>query len=98
MQAREADYRALAEQARAVASGFPRRGPVPAGRRGELAGQLARLRHRTAELAEIDFFGAPGREVVEGLLSGLEARMRTVEGAEPSRPVLESGSTVAAPG
>ena len=89
--ARERDYRELAGQARAAASGFPRRGAVPASRRAELAGQIARLRQRTAELAELDFFGAPGREVVEGLLSGLEARMRTVEGAEPSKPELEAG-------
>lgn len=87
--ARESDYRELADQARAVASGFPRRGAVPPSRRAELAAQVARLRQRTTELAEIDFFGAPGREVVEGLLSGMEARMRAIEGSEPSRPALE---------
>ncbi len=88
-EARERDHRELAEQARAVASSFPRRGPVPANRRAELAGQVARLRQRATELAAIDFFGAPGREIVEGLLSELEARMKTVEGVEPSRPELD---------
>ncbi len=88
-EAREADYRELAEQARTVASGFPRRVGVPPNRRAELAGQVARLRQRTTELAGIDFFGAPGREVVEGLLSAMEARMRTVEGSEPSKPALD---------
>jgi hypothetical protein len=87
--AREADYRELAEQARAVGAGFPKRGAAPDNRRAELAGQVARLRQRAAELAAIDFFGAPGREVVEGLLSGMEARMRTVEGTEPSKGVLD---------
>ncbi len=87
--AREADYRELAGQARAVAAAFPRRGSVPEGRRAELAGQVARLRQRTTELAAIDFFGGPGREVVEGLLSGMEARMRTVEGAEPAKEPLD---------
>jgi hypothetical protein len=86
--ARETDYRELAEQARAAAAGFPKRGAVPENRRAELAGQVARLRQRATELAAIDFFGAPGREVVEGLLSGMEARMRTVEGTEPSKGVL----------
>lgn len=81
--AREADYREIAGQARAAAAAFPKRGAVPESRRAELAGQLARLRRRATELAAIDFFGAPGREVVEGLLSGMEARMRTVEGTEP---------------
>jgi len=87
--AREGDYRELADQARAVAAAFPKRGSVPENRRAELAGQVARLRQRTTELAAIDFFGAPGREVVEGLLSGMEARMRTVEGSEPAKAPLD---------
>jgi hypothetical protein len=86
---READYRELAEQGRAVATTFPRRGPVPEDRRVELGRQLARLHQRATELAAIDFFGAPGREVVEGLLSGMEARMRTAEGTEPAKASLE---------
>ncbi len=84
--AREADYGELADQARGVAAGLPGRGSVPEKRRAELAGQVARLRQRLTELAAIDFFGAPGREIVEGVLSGMEARMRTVEGPEPSKP------------
>ncbi len=87
--AREADYRELAALARAARTALPRRGTIADGRRLELARQLARLRQRAGELAAIDFFGAPGREVVEGLLSGMEARMRTVEGGEPSRPGLD---------
>jgi hypothetical protein len=87
--AREADYRELAGEARAVAASFPRRGPVPTGRRAELSAQVARLRRRTLEVASIDFFGAPGREVVEGLLSGMEARMQTVEGTEPPERTLD---------
>jgi len=85
---READYRDLAEQARATAAAFPRRGGLPLDRRADLAKQLARLRQRATELAAIDFFGAPGREVVEGLLSGMEARMRPVEGTEPAKAPL----------
>jgi hypothetical protein len=75
-QAREADYRELAGQARAVAGGLPRRGPPPDSRRPEAAGQVARLRARLGEIVAIDFFGAPGREAVEGLVAGLEARMK----------------------
>ena len=85
---REAGYRDLAEQARAVAAAFPKRGAVPQSRRAELAKQLARLRQRATELAAVDFFGAPGREVVEGLLSGMEARMRPVERTEPAKASL----------
>jgi hypothetical protein len=87
--ARETDYRELAEQARGVAAALPKRGPVTENRRAELAGQLGRVRQRATEVAAIDFFGAPGREVVEGLLSGLVVRMRTVEGAESAKASLE---------
>src|SRR6266545_3400681 len=87
--AREADYRELAEQVRAASASFPRRGAITDARRPELAKQLARLRQRATELAAIDFFGAPGREVVEGLLSGMEARMRTVEGTEQAKASLD---------
>ena len=87
--AREADYRELSEQVRAASASFPKRGAITDAPRADLAKQLARLRQRAAELAAIDFFGAPGREVVEGLLSGLEARMRTVEGTEPARGSLD---------
>ena len=87
--AREADYRELASDVRTVAATFPRRGGVPEERRADLARQVARARQRATELAAIDFFGAPGREVVEGLLSGMEARMRTVEGTQAARSSLD---------
>ncbi|HEY6101017.1 MAG TPA: chromate resistance protein ChrB domain-containing protein [Anaeromyxobacter sp.] len=75
-EAREADYREIAALARAAARELPRRGPPPDNRRAELAAQVARLRHRLAEAGKVDFFGAPGREIAEGLVSGLEARMK----------------------
>ena len=88
-EAREADYRDLAVQARQVAAGFPRRGPPPASRRAEAAGQVARLRQRLAEIVAVDFFGAPGREAVEGLVAGLEARMKPeTEATESTRPTM----------
>ncbi len=86
---RENVYSELAEQARTLAASFSKRASVPKDRRAELAAQVARLRQRASELAAIDFFGAPGREVVEGLLSGMEARMRTVEGSEPGKASLD---------
>ena len=74
--AREADYREAAEAARQVSASFPKRGPPPENRRIEVANQIARLRQRLSELEAIDFFGAPGREIAEGLVSGMEARMK----------------------
>jgi hypothetical protein len=74
--AREADFREIAEEAREVASGLPRRGPPPENRRSEVANQVARLRQRLSELEAIDFFGAPGREIAEGAVSGVEVRLK----------------------
>jgi hypothetical protein len=74
--ARDADYAALAGEARALARTLPRarRG---GGDSAEAARpSLVRLRKRLAEVGGIDFFGAPGREAVEGLLSGIEARLQ----------------------
>jgi hypothetical protein len=87
--AREADYQALGAQVREALSGLPRRGPPPASRRVEAAGQVARLRRRLAELVAIDFFGAAGREAAEGLVAGLEARMKPEnEASQPSKPTM----------
>ena len=88
--AREADYRDLAGEAQQVAASFPKRGqPPPENRRNEVANQIARLRQRLSELAEVDFFGAPGREIAEGLVSGMETRMKpSVESHEPAKATL----------
>lgn len=74
--AREADYGEVAGSARQVGPSLPRRGPPPENRRSELANQIARLRQRLSEIEKLDFFGAPGREIAEGLVSGLEARIQ----------------------
>jgi hypothetical protein len=87
--AREADYREVAEQAREVAASVPRRGPPPENRRIEVANHVARLRQRLSELDAIDFFGAPGREVAEGAVSGMEVRMKPIdESREQGKPPL----------
>ena len=67
--ARAADYAAIGRDARSLA-----RKPVPA--------DVARLNHRLVEVAAIDYFGAPGRRIVEPALARLEARVR---GAEPRK-------------
>jgi hypothetical protein len=56
-----------------------------------MANQIARLRQRLSELSAIDFFGAPGREIAEGLVSGMEARMKpSVESNETAKATLRS--------
>ncbi len=70
--ARDADYEALATDAQNLAVSPDTEDT--AARRGEIRAQISRLRKRFAEIVAIDFFGANGREPVEGLLTGLEAR------------------------
>jgi hypothetical protein len=87
--ARESDYRELAEEARKVAASLPRRGPPPENRRTEVANQIARLRQRLSEIEAIDFFGAPGREIAEGVVAAMEARMKpSNESREPKKASL----------
>jgi len=71
--ARDADYAALAEEVRALAQRLPVK--ASAGTRAEVKGQLARLRARHAEAIAVDFFGANGREIVDGLIARLEAAL-----------------------
>ncbi len=73
--ARGAEYDQIAEEARRLAES-----PLPdkqteATRRTQLEIDLTRLKRRLAEVVAIDFFGAPGREAAEGLVSGVESRM-----------------------
>ena len=92
--ARERDYAALAQESRRLGralGGAKKRaslGPGPA------PPPLLRLRKQLADVVAIDFFGAPGREVVEGLLAGLEARLRPPpEVGEPADPDGVRGRT-----
>ncbi|MBP2291866.1 chromate resistance protein ChrB domain-containing protein [Azospirillum rugosum] len=77
--ARDADYEALATDARGVAEVLAAGPQAWSGRKGEVRVQAARLRRRLAEIVAIDFFGAGGREPVEGLLAGIEARLAEAE-------------------
>jgi hypothetical protein len=73
--ARDAEYRQVAEEARRLAAMPLPDGQIEETRRTQLEIDLARLKRRLAEVIAIDFFGAPGRETAEGLVSGVEARM-----------------------
>ncbi|MGZ6124401.1 MAG: chromate resistance protein ChrB domain-containing protein [Myxococcales bacterium] len=80
--ARDADYQAVADEARQVARDLPRKGEVADEKRGEIAGALARLRKRVAEIAAIDFFHARSRESADGLLKELEEKLAVPEEAK----------------
>jgi len=76
--AREADYRALSKEIRAV-----EKEAAPA--------QVARLRTEAARIAAIDFFGANGREDVEARLAVLAVQDTAPVRARASKPLV-SGS------
>lgn len=82
-QARDADYHALADEIRAFATGLAAT-PAPSEQTADALRQLRQLRARAAQIAAIDFFGASGREVVEGLIGGLEAEVRTSDDQTPT--------------
>jgi hypothetical protein len=84
--ARGADYTALNKQAQRLQASLGRRGKrafTPA----QVEASLRRLRKRLAEVVEIDFFGAGGRDVVEGLLDAIESAQRPARApAAPAAP------------
>jgi hypothetical protein len=80
--AREADYRALSTEIRRLAheTFASRARTLSEEARAKATAALVRLRKRVADVAEIDFFGAAGRQTIDGLILGLEQRL------SPARP------------
>jgi hypothetical protein len=91
-QARGADYDELAKQARALEARLPRR-KLGEEARSAAGAELARLERRLAEIAAIDFFAAPGREAVQGVMDQLARRLRG-EVVAAQRPPTWSRSRV----
>jgi len=81
-EARDADYREIAEEARAVAEAARNGDAMPEEARAEIPAKVKRLRKRLAEVAAIDFFGASGRQSAEGVLAEIEARLRPTVGGK----------------
>jgi len=82
--AREEDYRALTQEARRLQAATGRRRKPS---REQTSTALQRLRKRLGEVAEIDFFGASGRESLEGLLLAVEGSLRpATRSAEDAPP------------
>jgi hypothetical protein len=71
--ARDADYDALAKEARALDDALQAESNPAA--RADIKTKLARLKASAAQINAIDFFGANGRETVDGLLAALELRL-----------------------
>jgi hypothetical protein len=94
--ARDADYDELAKEIRPVAEQLGGRALRAADDSAGLQAQLKRWRKRFEEILAVDFFGANGREPVEGLLGDLENRLREPAGeasaaarADPLGPLTD---------
>jgi len=74
-EARNAEYREVAEKAQGLASRIRRK--LDEDLRSEIQAELGRLAKRVADIRETDFFGAPGRAAAEGALAALEERLKT---------------------
>jgi hypothetical protein len=85
--AREADYRQFAEDVRGFTESLPAKARMDETSRSQFEVDLGRLKRRLGDIVAIDFFGAPGREAADGLLSGIETRIR---GKEPAAQRLKS--------
>ncbi|MDB5375656.1 MAG: ChrB protein [Rubritepida sp.] len=75
--ARGGDYNDVAKEVRNLADALAAEGSGV--NHAEAKAKLVRLRAEVTRVAAIDFFGADGRETVEGLLAGLEAMLREDE-------------------
>lgn len=82
--ARDADYEAVAKEARPLLKQVSK--TISTETLTEAKVQLARLKARLAQIVAIDFFGANGRETVDGLLAGIEAKITQKE--PPEEPAV----------
>jgi hypothetical protein len=90
-EARDADYREIAVEARTIAETARTAGAMADAARAEIAGQIKRLRKRLADVVAIDFFGASGRETAEGLVAEIEARLRPAAAGKSTAPSADAG-------
>jgi len=88
--ARDADYAQVSDAARRLLKGIGSGPRVGSEKRAPVEAELTRLKRRTAEVASIDFLGAPGRRAVDKLLGDLEARLRAPKPAR--RPAAATGT------
>ena len=85
--ARDVDYHELADELRPALAAAKKKKKLDDATRAELKVKLDRARKRFDEIAAIDFFSASGREVVDGLLGELAARLSG--GGEPANGALD---------
>ncbi|MGH7871808.1 MAG: chromate resistance protein ChrB domain-containing protein [Candidatus Binatia bacterium] len=89
--ARELEYREISRAAERLRSSLPKKSKISGANTKQFTAELEKLHKRLAEIAAIDFFGAPGREAVERLIFVLDARLREPSLAEKTlQPKLQA--------
>jgi hypothetical protein len=86
--ARDNDYGALAKEARLLAE--TPSAEMASASRAEARAKLVKLKAKAQEIVAIDFYGANGRETVDGLLAMLDATLREDVMTEPL-PIEKAG-------
>jgi len=84
--ARDADYAAVGEEARDLASELPKKLAPDDERRPDWEAALARFKKRLGEIAVIDFFGAPARLAAQSAVASLEKRLERQATSESDTP------------
>jgi hypothetical protein len=86
--ARGKDYKELADDLRVALKAVGKARRIDDARRATGESALSRFRRRMSEIAELDFFGGPGREATTSLLATFEQRLReTAEEAPLAKEV-----------
>lgn len=82
VEAREAQYRELADDVQPTFAALGNAHEATSEQRAQVAALLAQWRARFAAIVGVDHFGAPAREVVEGMLDGTEHWLRRATASE----------------
>ena len=82
--ARDADYSQIAQEARQLRQENPLGKNIPEDEKSQLRSQVEKLQRRLAEVAALDFFGAPAREVADGLVAGLDELLQEESSPTPA--------------
>jgi hypothetical protein len=77
--ARDADYEKIAANLRTIGAKLRKKKKASAEDLLDLKNLVTKLRRQSAEVNAIDFFGAKGRMIVEGLFSEIEGRLMEAE-------------------
>jgi hypothetical protein len=82
--ARDADFTALAKEARELEARLDAKRLDDGEVRPQAEGELVRLERRLEEITTIDFFSASGREATHGLITGIRDRLTPPAAEEPA--------------